>query len=596
MASVKRVFVSYSSHDRDVAHRVCESLERAGLACWIAPRDIAAGANWGGSITEAIDNAVAMVLVFSRNADNSEQIKKELVLAGDARKVVIPARVEDLMPMNPSFRYELSSRQWIDLFDDWEAGIARIVERVHEILPPEAAAAAASSPLAPPASAPASPASSAAKSRVGLYAGLAVAVAALGIGGYFAVASRTAPPAVPVRPVADTQAPVQKEAAPAPPKPVPAAEPKAVAETPAPPRKEPPPAPPPSEPTAEAKAFTDKLQRCVEAREGNKSGDLVVAACTAVLQTGLGTAAERSVALANRGSAYNGQHMLDEAMADANRAIELDPGNAFGYWVRAHVLRGLRQFDRAIADFDQYLRLVPGSAVGFYWRGNSYLDQGKAERSLADYDEATRIEPGYWPPWQNRCIALGKLGRYEQALAQCNEAIRLNPRWWGTYQTRGETYAALGKQDLANKDFEEAKRRRDPPPAKPPAPAQAAAQPSRVFFNGNIAGVGNGGRSPQFTLNGATRITEIMTYHWNNARGHKPGTIALVSAAGVTYGPWQATGRPGQGGVPDAYWIVNPNVSLPAGVYQVVDSDPASWAQNGESLGLGIAEIKGVPE
>jgi hypothetical protein len=122
-----QVFVSYSSHDREIAFRVCRALESAGVRCWIAPRDIAAGADWGGSIARAIDATEVVVLVFSSNADNSDQIKKELVLAGNASKVVIPARVENLVPANPSFRYELASRQWIDLFDNWEAGIARII-------------------------------------------------------------------------------------------------------------------------------------------------------------------------------------------------------------------------------------------------------------------------------------------------------------------------------------------------------------------------------------------------------------------------------------------------------------------------------------
>ena len=574
MASMKRIFVSYSSHDREVAQRVCQSLEKAGVRCWIAPRDIAPGANWGGSIAEAIDDAVAMVLVFSRNADNSDQIKKELVLAGDAHKVVIPARVEDLLPIDPSFRYELSSRQWIDLFDDWEAGIARIVERVQQIMPPPGP-----TETRPPSPAPAKvamPAPAAgfvAKYRTALYAAVTLAVAVLAIGGYFFVADRTVPPvpATPDRKVVDTAPTEAKEAA-----------------------KAPPAAPAPAAPSPESKAFAEALNGCVEVREGGKNADVVVAACSAVLQTGLGTPAERSVALANRGSAHNDRRALDEAMADANRAIDLDPKNAFAYWVRAHVYRNQRQFDRAITDFDQYIRLVPKNATAFYWRGNSYFDQGNSERAIADYDEASRIAPDYWPPWQNRCLSYNKLGRYEQALAQCTEAIRLNPNWWGNYQTRGETYAGLGKQDLAAKDFEEAKRR-NPATPKPPSPAKGA-QPVRVFYNGNVGGVANGGRPPQFTLGSPTRITYIMTYHWNNARGRRPGTIALVSASGVTYGPWQATGQPGQGGVPDAYWIANPNVVLPSGVYQVVDSDPATWAQNGESLGLGMVEIKGVPE
>ncbi len=577
MASMKRIFVSYSSHDREVAQRVCQSLEKAGVRCWIAPRDIAPGANWGGSIAEAIDDAVAMVLVFSRNADNSDQIKKELVLAGDAHKVVIPARVEDLLPIDPSFRYELSSRQWIDLFDDWEAGIARIVERVQQIMPPaDPIEARPPSPAPGPAKVamPAPAAGLGAKHRTGLYAAVAMAVAVLAIGGYFFVANRAVPPvpALPDKKVADTRPPEQKEAP-----------------------KAPTTAPAPAAPSPETQAFTEALHGCVEAREGGKNADVVVAACSAVLQTGLGTPAERSIALANRGSAYNDRRALDEAMADANRAIDLDPKNAFAYWVRAHVSRNQRQFERAIADFDQYIRLVPKSATAFYWRGNSYLDQGKSERAITDYDEASRIAPDYWPPWQNRCLAYNKLGRYEQALPECTEAIRLNPTWWGNYQTRGETYAGLGKQDLAAKDFDEAKRR-NPATPKPPPPAKPAAQPVRVFYNGNVGGVANGGRPPQITLGSPTRITYIMTYHWNNAKGRRPGTIALVSASGVTYGPWQASGQPGQGGVPDAYWIANPNVVLPSGTYQLVDSDPATWAQNGESLGLGMAEIKGVPQ
>lgn len=575
MALMKRIFVSYSSHDREVAVRVCKSLEKAGLHCWIAPRDIAPGANWGGSIAEAIDDAVAMVLVFSRNADNSDQIKKELVLAGDAHKVVIPARVEDLLPIDPSFRYELSSRQWIDLFDDWEAGITRIVERVQQIMPPPVptdAPSPAPSPASISASAPATRLIG--KRRVSLYAAVAVAVAALGAGGYFLAASRIVPPtpALADKRVAGPGTAEKKEAS-----------------------QVPVPAPAPSASAAESKAFAESLRGCVEAQEGGKSADVIVTSCTAAIQTGLGTGSEKSIAFANRASAYNGRHALDEAMADANRAVELDPKNAFAYWVRAHVYRNQRQFDRAIADFDQYIRLVPKSATAFYWRGNSYLDQGNAERAIADYDEASRIAPDYWPPWQNRCLTYNKLGRYEQALAQCTEAIRLNPNWWGNYQTRGETYAGLGKQDLAAKDFEEAKRR-NPATPKPPPPAKPATQPVRVFYNGNVGGVANGGRAPQFTLGRPTRITYVMTYHWNNARGHRPGTIALVSASGVTYGPWQATGQPGQGGVPDAYWLATPNVVLPSGVYQVVDSDPASWAQNGESLGLGMTEIKGVPE
>ena len=53
------VFISYASHDKAVANAVCGHLERAGLACWIAPRNVTPGEVYAESIVHAIDSAKA---------------------------------------------------------------------------------------------------------------------------------------------------------------------------------------------------------------------------------------------------------------------------------------------------------------------------------------------------------------------------------------------------------------------------------------------------------------------------------------------------------------------------------------------------------
>jgi hypothetical protein len=112
----------------------------------------------------------------------------------------------------------------------------------------------------------------------------------------------------------------------------------------------------------------------------------------------------------------------------------------------------------------------------------------------------------------------------------------------------------------------------------------------KIFDNNNPDAVQNQPtRATEMTLNGSLRIARITTYHWNNGQGAPPGTIALRSSTGEVFGPWQASGEPGQGGVPNAYWVVEPDVILPAGIYSVIDSDPATWAQNGATGGAGIA-------
>jgi len=121
-----------------------------------------------------------------------------------------------------------------------------------------------------------------------------------------------------------------------------------------------------------------------------------------------------------------------------------------------------------------------------------------------------------------------------------------------------------------------------------------AAIPQLIFEIGNVGGVDNGPRQPStFTLNEARTLSLIQTYHWNSARGMSPGTIALSNAQGQRFGPWQASGSPGQGGVPNAYWTARPMATLPAGTYTVVDSHPASWAHNAQSGYRGFVRVEG---
>jgi len=140
------VFISHSSRDRKVAETLCQALERRGIGCWISSRDIAPGQNFQEAIVKALRSCRAMVMVFTANANNSDEIKKELALASQNHLAVIPVRVEDVIPTD-AFAYEFATRQWVDVFNDWDASIEQLTAHVQATLD----AGAATPRPAPPA-------------------------------------------------------------------------------------------------------------------------------------------------------------------------------------------------------------------------------------------------------------------------------------------------------------------------------------------------------------------------------------------------------------------------------------------------------------
>lgn len=117
-----------------------------------------------------------------------------------------------------------------------------------------------------------------------------------------------------------------------------------------------------------------------------------------------------------------------------------------------------------------------------------------------------------------------------------------------------------------------------------------------IYTNHNISAVQNGAtEDTKFTLTQPRTITYIENYHWNSAKGNTTtGTISLEAEDGTIYGPWETSGLPGQGGVPNAYWAAKPNIELPAGTYKVLDSDPDTWSQNSMSGGSGMVRVRAV--
>jgi TIR domain len=106
------VFISHSSHDRDVADAASIALEQRGFRCWIAPRDLDPGRDYGEAVAEAIGAGRIFLLIFSAATD-SPQLGREIEQAADAGLPIVALRVSDA-PVGAGLGRLLASAQWVE--------------------------------------------------------------------------------------------------------------------------------------------------------------------------------------------------------------------------------------------------------------------------------------------------------------------------------------------------------------------------------------------------------------------------------------------------------------------------------------------------
>lgn len=107
------VFISYASADMKRAMEICRYLEKQGHSCWVAPRNIRSGANYGEEIIDGINRCRCFVLILSAAANASKYVQREVERAVHKAKPVFPIRIEDVLP-SPALELHLAALQYVD--------------------------------------------------------------------------------------------------------------------------------------------------------------------------------------------------------------------------------------------------------------------------------------------------------------------------------------------------------------------------------------------------------------------------------------------------------------------------------------------------
>lgn len=90
-----RLFISHASEDGEAAVSVTAEFETHGIATWLATRDIHVGTNYAEQIYEAILESSHVVVLLSPESVSSQHVQREVNLAIDKEKPLLPIVVSD---------------------------------------------------------------------------------------------------------------------------------------------------------------------------------------------------------------------------------------------------------------------------------------------------------------------------------------------------------------------------------------------------------------------------------------------------------------------------------------------------------------------
>jgi tetratricopeptide (TPR) repeat protein len=159
----------------------------------------------------------------------------------------------------------------------------------------------------------------------------------------------------------------------------------------------------------------------------------------------------------NLGKAYTDKGMVDEAIAECQKALKINPDYAMAHnnLGNAYDKKGMRE--EALAEFQAALKSnTTATAMARFNLGIIYDKKGMAEEAIAEYQKALKIKPDYAIAHNNLGIIYNKKGMAEEAIAEFQAALKIKPDFANAHNNLGIIYNKKGMVVEAIAEFQAA--------------------------------------------------------------------------------------------------------------------------------------------
>jgi len=150
-----------------------------------------------------------------------------------------------------------------------------------------------------------------------------------------------------------------------------------------------------------------------------------------------------------RGNILLNERKFDEALADFNEALRLEPKNTLALANRAISLAWKKDYAAAELDIASLQATDPANAVA--WRARGLMAEQKSEYQAAAnaYSESLKSDPSNGFALGHRAYAFSALREYDRALADSEAALKADPSWMDLRVMRANILVGRSEPDAA---------------------------------------------------------------------------------------------------------------------------------------------------
>lgn len=154
-----------------------------------------------------------------------------------------------------------------------------------------------------------------------------------------------------------------------------------------------------------------------------------------------------------RGQMYLEKSDTVKALADYDKAIEIEPYTAQSFSARGLLYFQQKDYNKALADLDEAIRLDPYFAGNFINRGLVKYNLNDLRGAMADYDRVIEMDDNNLIARFNRGLLRSQVADNNRAIKDFDKVIELEPENTMAYLNRAMLHSEIGDNNRAIKDI-----------------------------------------------------------------------------------------------------------------------------------------------